>query len=550
MNKNKFSRFLLLAAITIVASVGLGLKLSSKPTQVFAQDHNSCGAACTTDSNCGSNDFCHTTINWENWQEQTSVLNNVGTGPITGWNTFNVPNNDTIFHMTKGGKVYTKEFGNWNLGEDFRGCFGAAEGQCGTLTTSKGGFSNLSNPVVGYNTEITTENGIKVLTTHLVRYRGIFFMKTNYANGNSIGQWTEASFLDELLTTYGGNWSQWAYLSFDSNTAYEDGRRQQRLVIGRVDDRGTATIDDDKIYDTKMLARIQVRNLEGNLAWSSWQVAANTSNSLGSYELGGSSAQGSLLSYDSAYNADSLRYQDTIVRWYWNGNNYVPQVWQREAIKRANTQKLCRPLVYPQSCALPGYIPPRPTNTLAPEPSNTPIVNTGWSKPINIQGTVQCTNKKVALSWTMPAAEAARDYNIHTLSCKKTTESQVTCDNKPIQGYTISSSGVSYNSSTQKAQLVFDFNKLSRSDETLLQGDTYLFKFRVASKATPTQDSAFSDFISLKLTGPEGDINNSCEVSAADMRVAKDFFKYPNDVFDNSMLRQINKIVRNFGKSS
>jgi hypothetical protein len=529
------TRNVLLVAFGLIAATGVGLKLADEPQPISAQvsSPGTCGASCDTDTNCNDQSFCHFTINWESWQEQTSALNNVGTGPITGWNTHHKLNDDTIFHMTKGGKVYTKHLGDWDGGNDFSSCFGAAEGQCGTLTTSKGGFSNLPNPVVGYNTYILTENGTQVLTTHLVRYREIFYRKSNYVNGNAIEAWKKVTDLDNLLTTHGGNWNQWAYLSFDSSVAYEDGRQQQRLVIGRVDDKGTTTVNDDAIYETKMLVRMNVRNADGNFTWSSWQLAANTSNSVGSYNLGGSSAKGSLISYDSAYNPETLRYQDTIVRWYWNGSAHVPQVWQREALKRANTQKECRPLVYPQSCTMPDYVPAQPTST-PPPPNEVPA-------PQNLSAQIACTAGKSSFSWRLPENQSNFELGHTVFEYCLNTNSTTPCANP--QRLELSHAG-------QPSQLS---REVMLSQFNLSKGQTALVRLRLSPKTVlqGIYDGPASSYIEVKYTGPAGDFNNDCRVSISDYDDIKSQLLTPDEpdfnISSNAGLSLINKVVRNFG---
>jgi hypothetical protein len=278
----------------------------------------------------------------------------------------------------------------------------------------------------------------------------------------------------------------------------------------------------------------------GKTTWNSLTLGLGTTPSDG--------AQGSVVGFDKSFDSITNKYSQTVIRTYSVGSGqYENAIFIREAVKRANQQKLCKPRVYPESCTMPGYIPAQPT--LTPPPPN----NSSWTTPANVQGSVQCTNKKVLLSWTMPKAEAEKAYNIHTISCKKATTSQTNCDNNSA-GYTISNTGVTYNATTQRAQLVFDYSKLLMTTETLTQGSTYLMKFRVASKTTSSESSAYSDFIDLKLSGPAGDFDNNCTVTISDYNDIKFQLLNPDDrdfnILNNAGLSLINQVVRNFGQSN
>lgn len=541
---------MILVAFGVVVSAVIGLKLPPKPSQVVAQDQSVCGGSCTTDSNCGSNNFCHATINWENWEEQTSVLNAVGSGQITGWNTHFKPDDDPVYHLVRGGKVYTQNQGGWDGGNDFSGCFGNNPGQCGTLTADKGdtdNLKNLTNPVVGYNTIVRTENGVQVLITQLVRYREIYEQKTNYLTGVTISPWTKITVLDNLLTNHGGSWDQWAFLSFDSAYAYEDGRQQQRLIIGRVDDRGTATVNDDRIYDTKMITRLNVRNAEGNFTWSPWTLAAHTTNNTTTQGLGGTGAQGSLVSYDSSYNLDAVRYKEAIVRWYWNGSAYVAQVWHREALKRTTPQLQCRPLVYPQSCAMPAYVPPIPTNTSYVPPSPTQSAS-DIPVPQNFSKQVACSQGKVTFSWTMPTSQASYEIGHAVFEyCRKTSGSQTTCTNP--QRYEVPDLALDLDQATKYAR------DNAFSSFGLTNGQEALVRLRLSPQAVPEIDIVGEPtaYISVKYTGPEGDYNNNCTVNITDYAdVVGQLFEEELDhvLTDNWALFFLNKLIRNFGTSN
>jgi hypothetical protein len=547
---HKFTRNALLITIGLIAASGIGFKLADKPQPISAQvpsptvvmPPGKCGDTCVSDTDCYSQKFCHSTINWENWQAQTIVLNQVGSGQITGWNTHYKPNDDPIYHAVRGGKVYTNHLNNWDSGNDFSSCFGNASGQCGTLTTSRGTYTNLTNPIVGYNTVIRTENGVQVLITQLVRYREIYEMKSNYLTGATISPWTKTTVLDSLLTTYGGTWDQWAFLSFDSSYAYEDGRQQQRLIIGKVDDRGTTTVNDDRIYDTKMITRLNVRNADGNFTWSPWILAAHTTNNTSTQGLGGNGAQGSLISYDNAYNLDTATYMEAIVRWYWNGSSYVAQVWHREAFKRANTQKECRSIVYPQSCTMPGYVPVEPTNTpFTPPPSDSDIPT-----PQNLSANVTCTAGKATFSWTLPTNQSSYQIGATVFEyCLKNTNSQTTCSG--LNKLELPHVGLA-------SQLSRD---VALSNMNLSKGQTALVRLRLSPQSVPAFDLVGnpSAYISVKYSGPVGDFDNNCTVSISDYNDIKFQYLTPSEIgfniiTSNHGLFLINQTIRNFNLSN
>lgn len=504
-----------------------------------------CDAACTTDSDCQNNVFCHSTIDWGNWQDQTSILNQIGSGQITGWNTYSRPDGNSRYHLVKGGKVFTNSgTGNgWDSGNDFTICNDGTPGQCGFPEVSKA-EGTISNPVVGFNSFVRTDNGVQVLVQHLVRYRELYDRKTNYLTGEVIAPWTRSTALDSLLTTHGGSWNQWAFLSFDSNIAYEDGRQQQQLVIGRVDDRDTPSIDDDRIFETKLLVRIQKRNNEGNYVWAPWYLAAITHNNLDSHGLGGPSAQGSLVSYDSSYTSHTQTYIDTIVRWYWNGSAYVPQVWQREAVKRSTTQKVCRPIVFPQSCTMPAYIPPEPTNTpYRPPTSDIPVAE-------NLSATVACTQGQATFSWTMPANQQNYEIGMAKFEyCLKNSSNQNTCTNP--QGDQVANLFLELSSATKYAR-----NK-ALSDFGLAKGQTALVRLRLSPEEVPNGASGIvygdaSNYITVDYSGPEGDYNDDCGVNVTDYTsVVTQLFDEVDHIWhNNGALFLLNKLIRNFGTSN
>ncbi len=547
---NKSSRFLLLVAIGIVASIGIGLKLSPEPTQVVAQDQSSCGGACTTDSNCGSSDFCHTTINWGNWQIQPT--HNLDRKNITGFDSYITADGTAAQYFVSNGQVY-------RCLSNSAGVFGNCEAHLDTTGDNTVVISGQTyqNPIVSYNASLTTENGVQTVVYHLVRYRGMYSKKINYNTGAIIQNWARNTDLDSYVASYGDNWNNWLMLSFDSEKAYEDGRTEQRLIIGLVNDKNTLATNDDVIDESIMLSRVNKMNSDGSLTWSGvpFTFAGRTtwnSTTLGLGTTPNDGAQGSVIGFDKSFNSATNKYSQTVIRTYSVGSGqYENAIFIREADKRANQEKLCKPKVYPESCTLPSYFQPLPT--LTPPPPHSPTPSTGtitWTKPANLATSIQCANKKVNVSWPMPLAEGTRTFTITTRSCLKTAANQTDCPEYHLRGY-----DPSYNQTTQKVSIVRDFAHFAPQG-AYEPRRTYLMAVRVGYNNN-SSTSEYSNYIPVTL-GYEGDMDNTCFVNRDDysfvqtekLQVDDPFGNAKTIMQDNLGLFWLQGVISDFGKTN
>lgn len=347
---NKLFRIVLLAAFGVVVSAS-GLIIFHEPGQVNAQSQGACGDSCATDTSCSADNFCHTLIEWG---QKSNITNTfpaaIGNTGITGYSSVVLPDGTVYTYVTDNGQVYECSNNNNTLS----GCSSlhSEHFQVGSLEVD--GFPNT---IVNFNAEVSTENGIKVITYHLVRYKEIYSKKINADTKTTIRAWYHNTDLSSLVENATSEWNNGVILGFDSGIAYEDGRKEQRLIVGNLESQSYMNNN-----VSRMLVRVNHQSDPNNPANFSWSMNGAAIPFKMAEETTTSSPDGVIYSYDQFYNPNTGVYNRVII--YAEPNNLgKSRVLLESAVKKSNATKECRPRINSgnESCetTLPntGYLP-------------------------------------------------------------------------------------------------------------------------------------------------------------------------------------------------